>query len=129
MALQFNLALRNTMVDIIGPTVDAGASAGFLRIYDGVQPPTGGAVTALLAELTMGDPSFAAAVSGTIVGNAITPDSSANASGTATWYRIVDSDSNQVIDGPIADLNLNTNTIVAGVAVAITQYDITINNP
>jgi hypothetical protein len=59
----------------------------------------------------------------------ITQDSSANATGTATWFRIVDSDGNFVIDGTVgtsgADLNLNTTAIVATESVSITSLTFT----
>ena len=129
MALQFVTALRNNRLAEITALVDAGSGAGFLRIYDGTQPATGGTATTLLAELTFSDPSFAAPSSGQIIGNSITADASANATGTATWFRVTDSDGNAVMDAPIADLNLNTTSITSGVQVSCSQFDITEGNP
>jgi hypothetical protein len=65
--------------------------------------------------------------------NAITQDSSANASGTATWFRIVQSGgSNFVLDGDVgtsgSDLNLTTTTIVSGQPVSVTSFVITEGN-
>lgn len=123
---------RNNMLDEITALIDAGAGAGLLRIYDGARPATGGAVTTLLAELTLGDPSFAAAAAGAMALSAVTGDPSANATGTATWFRIVDSDLTFVLDGDVAtsgsDLNLNTTSITAGVAVDITSGTFTAGN-
>lgn len=133
MALGFVATLRNNMLDEITALVDAGASNGFLRIYDGARPATGGAVTTLLAELDMSDPSFAAAAAGVLTANAITDEASAPASGTATWFRLVDDSGTAVIDGDVgtagADLNLNTVAIVAGLSVAVTSMVITAGNP
>ncbi|MEE8207799.1 MAG: hypothetical protein V3T88_02400 [Nitrosomonadaceae bacterium] len=131
MALGFLVALRNNRLDEITALIDAG-TAGFLRIYDSTRPATGGTVTTLLAELTLSVTSFPAASSGAMVGNTITGDASANATGTATWFRIVDSASVFVLDGDVgtsgSDLNLNSVAISAGVAVDVTQFDLTDGN-
>jgi hypothetical protein len=121
------------MLDEITPLVDAGAGAGFLRIYQGTRPATGGAATTLLAELTMSDPAFLAAAAGVVTADTITDDPSANAADTATWFRITDSDGNAVYDGDVgtggSDLNLNTTTISVGLNVAVTSLTITEANP
>ena len=133
MSLGYLVALRNNMLDEIVTLVDAGAGAGTLRIYDGSRPATGGAATTLLAELTFGDPSFAAAAAAVLTANAITDDSSANAAGTATWFRVVDSDATFVYDGDVStsgsDLNLNTTTFSVGLNVSVTSLTITEGNP
>jgi len=90
MALGLLVALRNSRLDEVTTLIDAQAGAGFLRIYDGTRPATGGTVTTLLAELTWSVTSFPGASSGAMTANAITDDSSANATGTATWFRVVD---------------------------------------
>lgn len=131
MALGYSSVLRNNQLDQI--TARAGASA-LLRIYDGSRPATGGAATTLLAELTC-NATFAAAASGAVLTlNAITADASANATGTATWFRIVQSGgSTHVLDGNVgtsgSDLNLNSVSIVAGGTVSVTSFTITAGNP
>ena len=59
-------------------------------------------------------------------------DSSANATGTATWFRVVTSGGTFVIDGNVgtsgSDLNLNTTSIVIGGPVQITSFTITAPN-
>lgn len=130
--------LRNNMLDEITTLVDAGAGAGFLRIYDGTIPAdadTAVGAQTLLAELTMSDPAFAAASGGVATANAITSDASANASGTATWFRITDSDGNAVLDGDVStvaagtgDLQLDTTTINAGQTVNVNSLTITEGN-
>ena len=128
MTLGIATAIRNSKMDEMTTAIDAGAGAGLLRIYDGTRPITGGTVTTLLAELTLSDPSFAAASSGAITANAITSNTAA-ASGTATWFRIVDSTSAFVCDGSVAtagaDLILNSTTITAGVLVDVTSAVLT----
>lgn len=131
MALAYNVAIRNLMLDEI--TVGAGASA-LLRIYSGSRPATGGATTTLLAELTCNVTFAPAAASGVLTLNAITQDASANATGTATWFRIVKSDGvTHVMDGDVgtsgSDLNLVTTSIVATQPVSVTSFVITEGNP
>lgn len=130
MALAYSTAVRNAMLDAI--TSAAGGSA-LLRIYDGSRPATGGAATTLLAELTCNATFAAGASSGVLTLNAITQDSSANATGTATWFRIVTSGATFVLDGNVgtsgSDLNLTTTSIVATQPVSVTSFVITEGNP
>jgi len=133
MAIAYDVvSIRNVMLDAI--TTRAGANA-LLRIYDGTRPATGGAATTLLAELTCNATAFAAAPSdGVLTANAITQDSSANATGTATWFRIVKSDGTSfVMDGDVgtsgSDLNLISVSVVAGQPVSVTSFVITEANP
>lgn len=131
MALAYITALRNAQLDAI--TTQAGNGA-LLRIYDGSRPATGGTATTLLAELTCGTPFAASASSGVLTLSSITQDSSANASGTATWFRIVQSNgTTHVMDGNVgtsgSDLNLVTTTIVSTQPVQVTSFTITNGNP
>lgn len=132
MALAFSTTLRNNRLNQVTSAVDAGSGAGRLRIYDGTRPASGGAATTLLAELTFADPSFGAAAGGVLTANAIVQDSSADATGTATWFRAVDSDNNFVIDGDVgtsgSDLNLNTTSIQVGLPVSVTSFVLTEGN-
>ena len=127
MALAYAVGIRNAMLDEI--TTVAGASA-LLRIYDGSRPATGGTANTLLAELTCNATFAAGASSGALTLNAITQDSSANATGTATWFRIVASNgTTHVLDGNVgtsgSDLNLTTTSIVATQPVSVTSFIIT----
>lgn len=113
-------------------TLAASCNGGYLRIYDGTKPAYGDtAITTqtLLAELTFANPAFGAASSGTATANALTSDASANASGTATWFRAFKSDgTTAVFDGSAGssgcDLNLATDIIGAGAVVAVTDLTI-----
>ena len=130
MAFGYLEALRHTMLDAI--TAQAGGSAK-LRIYSGTRPATGGAVTTLLAELVC-NATFAPAASGWVLTlNAIADDASADATGTATWFRLVKADgTTHVLDGDVgtsgADLNLDSVSISAGDTVAVTSWTITEGN-
>ncbi len=127
MAVSFATNLRNARADAI--TTFAGASA-LLRFYDGTRPATGGTATTLLAELTCNATFAPGASSGTLTLNAITQDSSANATGTATWFRIVKSDGTTfVMDGNVgtsgSDINVSTVSFVATQPVQCTSFVIT----
>jgi hypothetical protein len=130
MTVGFSTTIRNARADAI--TTGAGGSA-LLRIYDGTRPATGGTATTLLAELTCNATFAPSASGGVLTLNAITADSSANATGTATWARIVKSDgTTHVLDCSVgtsgADLNLNTVSIVTGAAVSVTSAVFTEGN-
>lgn len=132
MALNTQLAYNscNTEADALGPLLNNGK----LRIYDGTQPANADTpVTSqtLLAELTFGDPAFGSASNGVITANAIMADSSANATGTATWFRCVKSDGTTVVmDGSVgtsgANLNLNSVNIQAGAQVSVSSFTHTV---
>lgn len=131
MALGYNATLRNNKLDEI--TTRAGASA-LLRIYDGTRPATGGTATTLLAQLTCNATFAPAATGGVLTLNAITADSSADATGTATWFRIVQSDgTTHVMDGNVSttgsDLNLSSTSITVGGSVSVSSFTITDGNP
>ena len=129
MALGYNVTLRNNQLDEI--TGLAGASA-LLAIYDGTQPATGGTATTKLAELTCNATFAPAASGGVLTLNAISDDTSADATGTATWFRITSSGATHVMDGTVstsgADLNLNSTSITALGTVSVTSFTITAGN-
>lgn len=132
MAWAFATTVRNAMLDQIIAAMNAGAGPALLRVYDGTRPATGGTATTLLAELTFTDPAAGSAAAGAVTLSALTPDSSANATGTATWARIVDSAGNFVADCNVgttgSDINLNTVSITSGVQVSITSAAWTAGN-
>jgi hypothetical protein len=121
------------MLQRIQINIDLGVGAGFLRIYDGTRPATGGTATTLLAELTFSDPMAPSAAAGVLTASAITQDASANATGTATWFRCVDVSSTFCLDGNVgtsgSDLNLTTTSIVATQPVSVSSFAITEGNP
>jgi hypothetical protein len=132
MALSYSTSLRNAQLDAI--TTFAGGSCK-LRLYTASRPATGAAISTqtLLAELTCNATFAAGASGGVLTLNAITSDTSADATGTATWFRIVKSDGTTfVLDGNVgtsgSDLNLNTTSIVSGATVSISSFTITAGN-
>jgi hypothetical protein len=131
--LRLDTTLRNNMLDAI--TSFAG-NTGYIRIYSGTQPASGGgglSGNTLLAELRFNATFAPAAAAGVLTLNAITSDASADATGTATWMRLLKSDGTTFwADGTVstsgADLNLNTVSITAGGTVAISSWTITAGN-
>ena len=128
-----------TMCDAAVDAVDAGSTdaAGQLVIYDGT-PPTlvDDALSGnnILAELDMSTPpSFGNAADAgpgaTATANAITDDTAANATGTASFFRIFNRNNVAVLQGAVAtsgaELNLNTVSIQSGATVEITSLTIT----
>lgn len=129
------LAACDAVVDL----ADGGAGAAVLNIYSGTAPTLADdslSGNTLLAELTMSDPAFGAAADITpgarATANAITSDTSANASGTASFFRILDSNSNVIVQGTVSatggggELQLNSVSISAGVEVEVTSLTITL---
>lgn len=129
MALGYSTALRNAQLDEITTAI---GSNGLLRIYDGSRPATGGTATTLLAELALSATAAGSASSGVLTFSSITNDSSANATGTATWFRITTSGGTHVIDGNVgtsgSDLNFNTTSFVSGAVISVTSLTITAGN-
>lgn len=133
MTIGLNSALRNARLDAI--TTRAGASA-ILRIYSGTRPATAGAETTVLAQLTCNATFAPAASNGVLSLNQIASDTSANASGLASWFRILKADgTTHVLDGSVStvaagtgDLQLDDTNIVLGGTVAVTAATFTEGN-
>jgi len=130
MAIAYVSSLRNTRMDAITTAI---GTSGLLRIYDGTRPATGGTATTLLAQLALSATAAAAASGGVLTFNAITQDSSADATGTATWFRVTTSGGTAVFDGSCgtsgSDLNLTTTSIVATQPVSCSSFVLTEGNP
>lgn len=127
--IKIAVATRNALGDAI---ISALGNGALLDIYDGTQPAgPGTAVTSQtkLGTLTGGSPFAPATSSGVITANALTQDSSADATGTATWYRLKTSGGTAIIDGSVgtsnADLILNTTSIVSGGPISVSSFTYT----
>lgn len=128
--IRFVTAVKNSALTPIRDAIDAGAGAGTIKIYNGTQPASASdAVTSqtLLGTLTFSDPCGTVA-SGSLTMSAITQDSSADATGTASWARIADSTGATVMDIDVTNtggggtLQLNTVNIVVGGPILITSF-------
>lgn len=130
-----NLKLSSTAVNAEADALSDLLDNGYLRIYDGTQPANANtAITTqvLLAELRFNATAAPAASGGVLTMNAITQDSSADNTGTATWFRALKSDGSTVVfDGSAstsgADLNLGSTSITSGASVAVTSMTFTVS--
>ena len=132
MAFGFPALVRNAQLDAL--TTYAG-SAALLKIFSGSRPSTGGAETTKLAQLSFSGNIAAAASSGVLTLNIPASDTSADATGTASWARITRSDGTTVVadmsvsaTGGGGDLQLDSTSITLGGTVAITSGSITAGN-
>lgn len=129
MAVKLSLEARTALAQALIDQIDAGGAAGVLKIYDGVQP-TGPDIPVtsqnVLSEHTLSYP-CGTAENGVLTFGPIAEDSFANATGTATWARIYDSNGNAVADASITqvggggDLQMNTVNIVINGPVRFTS--------
>jgi hypothetical protein len=137
--VRISTAARNAMADAVAALVDGGSGAGVLRIYTGSQPATPATAPSgtLLVEITLNDPAFAAAASGTAALD-VSPAVSGTgvAAGTAGWGRFLTSTEAAatglgVVDGSVTatggggDITIATTTISIGLAVPITSASLT----
>ena len=104
------------------PQMDGGA----LRLYSGQRPPATGDSPAgvLLAELRLSDPAFQEPVDGVAEARAIRPTKGL-ATGTASWWRIVDADGQAVLDGSIGPgggLTLNHTAVAPNLDLSIGRF-------
>ena len=134
MATTISTAARNAACDAITLLLNAGG-AGVIEIYQGTQPAgpdSGIGVSTLLAEVPLAADAFGDALAG-VATAAGTPleDASANAQGTAQWFRRRPWRGTAVFDGSVgtaapADLILNTTSIEIDGPVRITSFTFTI---
>jgi hypothetical protein len=131
MALSLAVARKNEALDAIRDN----ANSGKLRVYNGTPPATADTALSsntLLAEATMNATAFGAASGGVITANSITQDSSIDATGTASFFRIYESDGTTIFcQGTVAtsaaDMIVGTVSFVA--AAIFTCSSLTITHP
>jgi len=128
---------QQSAMDAFAALIDGGATFGYLELYDdtGSQPAdaddaVGSSV--LLGTLTFSDPAFLGAnASGVTTADTITGDSAADATGTALWARVYDSDATAIFDcnaGEAADvttITLDNKNIVQNGTIDITSFTLT----
>lgn len=127
MALTLATATCNAMADAAVDLIDGGTGPGSLQIRSGSRPASANdaAAGSLLAEVVLESPAFGSSSAG--VATLADPDAvTAVASGTATWFRVLDGDDETVFDGSVTatggdgDLTLATTSITSGLSVDIT---------
>jgi hypothetical protein len=104
-------------------------------VYSGTRPTdadTALAGNTLLAELTLNATAFPASSSGVLTANAITQDSSADATGTASFVRVLQSNGTTVLGdfsctatGGGGEFQFSTLSFVATVVVTVSSFTIT----
>lgn len=133
MAVTLATTPRNAACDAVVDLADAGGGTNaHLRIYDGTRPSSANdavSTQTLLVELDLNNPAFGSASSGVATLQATPISENALASGTATWFRIVDTDGDAVLDGDVdtssAELIVNTTATTSGVSFEVTAGTIT----
>jgi hypothetical protein len=134
MALQYSVAVRNAQLDAVESTT---GTAAILRIYSGAAPANCAAAASgtLLAEMTLPSDWMAAASSGSKALSGTWQDASANATGTAGHFRLLDSGGTTchaqgtvTATGGGGDLTLDNTSIASGQSVTITSFTITAGN-
>lgn len=129
--VRLSVALQSACITPILTALDAGPGPAIIEIYNGTIPAT--AATAItsqtkLGTLTCSDPA-GSVTDGMLTLSAITQDSSADNSGTATWARIKDSTGATVADiditttGGGGTLQMNNIAIVAGGPILISAFE------
>jgi len=127
-------AVKNSMLTPMRDAIDAGSGPGIIEIYTGTipaDPATAVTTQVKLGTLTFSDPCGTVAA-GALTMSAITQDSSADATGTASWARIKDSNGTVVKDinisttGGGATMQMNTTNIVIGGPIQISSYVLTL---
>lgn len=125
-------ATRNAGCDAMVDRVDAGSGAGTVQIRSGSRPASANsaATGTLLATVVLADPAFGSAASG--VATLTDPAAvTAVADGTATWFRVLDSNAATCWDGSVTatggggDMTLATTSISTGLTVDITSGSFT----
>ena len=129
-------AVAKAMMDTFDAQVDAGTQA-VINIYDGTAPATADTALSannLLAQLTCSTTAFGAATTANpsvVTANAITSDSSADSTGTASFFRILTQSAGTVcaqgsVGTASADMILNTTAITSGSTVALTSATVSL---
>ena len=135
MATRISTAVAKAMCDAMAAKPDAGTGAGYVEVRTGSQPATVATAASgtLLATLTLSDPAFDAATTASpavATANPIADDASADASGTAGWFRCYDSSGTAVIDGSVTatggggDMTFDTAAFVAGGDVHLSGWTV-----
>jgi len=136
MAIQLSVTARNARLDAIESSV---GTAPILRIYDltaGAPANCAATITAtLLAEMTLPSDWMAAASNGAKALAGSWADSSANAAGTADFFRVFESTGTTChIQGTVTatgaggDMTLDNTSIASAQAVSITSFTLTDGN-
>lgn len=136
MTTRISTSAAATACDGVVDQLDAGAGAAYVEIRTGAQPATVATAASgtLLGTLTCSDPAFGAATNASpavATAAAITSDTTADATGTAGWFRGYTSAGVAVIDGNITttavgtgDMLMADTDVVAGGTISISSWSV-----
>lgn len=134
MAIQFSIPVRNARLDAIATVIGTSAQ---LIIYSGTQPAdcSQAATGTVLATIALPSSWMLAAASGSKSKTGTWSDTSADASGTAGYFRIYDSllttcglQGSITATGGAGDMTIDNVAIVSGQTVTITSFVLTDGN-
>lgn len=121
--MSLDTQLSNSLVNIAANAEAAEFNNGFIRLYSGTKPATADTALSgntLLATLRFGATAFGAAVNGVLTANAITSDTAAAATGTASFFRCFKADGTSVLmDGTVG--TSASNMILAATSISANQ--------
>ena len=124
------------MADALVDALDVGGG-GSIKIYSGSVPASCDEAISgqtLLAQLSLSATAFGGAADGTAKATAtaaaISDDTSADDTGTASFFRACRNDGTAIIQGSVGtsgcDLNLNSTSIAAGATVSISSWTVSV---
>jgi len=131
MALKLGALAAQASADAVVDFIDTGTPASRLVIYDGAEPASPAAAVGsqnTLVSFELPDPAFGSAID-TVGGGQATAQPvaavTAAATGTASWFRILNGDNVVVLQGSVTDttgtgdLKVSSTSIVAGIEVSV----------
>lgn len=126
MALTHTTAVRNVLANAVWTAIDAGSGNATIQITKTAGNYTG---ANLLAAITMADPAFSTASGGTITALGVPlEDSSADNTGTAVEFRVIDPSGTEIFKGTVTatggggDMEISSTAITAGDAVRVNSF-------
>lgn len=118
MAITHPTTVRNALANLIDDQVNAGSTYGKLKLL------TSG--DSLLCAITLQDPAYGAAVTGTITLQGTPLEGTASGTGTIAKFTITDSDDNIIVQGSAAesggDLTVDNDNVETDQTVRVTAH-------
>ena len=131
MAVTLNINLKDILLD----GLDTVFNGGTLDIRTGSPPGAGAPATGtVLVSITLPADAFAPASGGTKAKSGTWQDLSANATGTAGYFRLLNSGATAVLEGTVSltggggDMQLDNTSIAVGQQVTVTAFTLSSSN-